>query len=230
MQASVLPAYAHSELLLSVLPTPRLAIEIFTVLLPHHKLESLLHLLECVARRLGGQKGATTAGPRPHRRLWRKRTPRSWPVSTHSSSCCALAPCCHSLSAARPGGCFLPAPSLPPPARPMTMVALARAGQQSERPKLDCLVSCGSPNQNPLEAVDTYVQHLICFVVLNCCVCVCVCNRRVPAEFYLCQSCRGMCSICLDQSRRDDTDVRCHQCYRIFHSSCLDMYVCMYVC
>ena len=49
-------------------------------------------------------------------------------------------------------------------------------------------------------------------------------NRRVPAEFYLCQNCRGMCSVCLDQSRRDDTDVRCHQCYRIFHSSCLDMY------
>lgn len=50
---------------------------------------------------------------------------------------------------------------------------------------------------------------------------------RVPAEFYLCQSCRGMCSVCLDKSRRDDTDVRCHRCYRIFHSSCLDMYVCM---
>ncbi|CAN0560282.1 unnamed protein product, partial [Ectocarpus sp. 12 AP-2014] len=45
---------------------------------------------------------------------------------------------------------------------------------------------------------------------------------QVPAEFYLCESCRGMCSICLDTAKRDDTDIRCFQCYRLFHSSCLD--------
>lgn len=48
---------------------------------------------------------------------------------------------------------------------------------------------------------------------------------RVPAEFYLCESCRGMCSICLDTAKRDDTDVRCFQCYRLFHASCLDRLV-----
>lgn len=62
--------------------------------------------------------------------------------------------------------------------------------------------------------LQAFVRVLLCLIISTP-------IDRVPAEFYLCVKCRGMCSICLDKRKRD-TDIRCHQCYRLFHSSCLE--------